>query len=72
MTKRDRGFSSSDQSFPSPDPAFNPGGDDFSVVRMIDGHDPTAEDGQAKIGLDASNVHQPSASRIGDDAFDTD
>ncbi len=33
---------------------FNPGGDDFGVVRIIDGHDPY------KVGTDGSNVHQPS------------
>lgn len=33
-------------------PGFNPGGDDFGVVRIIDGHEPYA------TGLDGSNVHQ--------------
>lgn len=34
---------------------FNPGGSDFGVIRMIDGHDPY------ETGTDGSNVHQPSA-----------
>lgn len=35
--------------------AFNPGGGDFGIVRIIDGHDPY------KVGEDGSNVHVPSA-----------
>lgn len=35
---------------------FNPGGDDFGVIRSIDGHDPY------KVGIDGSNVHVPSSS----------
>lgn len=38
-----------------PGPGFNPGGDDFGVVRMIDGHLPY------ETGMDGSNVHVPSA-----------
>lgn len=40
---------------------FNPGGDDFGVVRVADGHDPY------KVGADGSNVHVPSA---GDPGWD--
>ena len=36
---------------------FNPGGEDFGVVRQVDGHNPTA------TGMEGSNVHQPSAPR---------
>lgn len=32
-------------------PGFNPGGDDFGVIRMIDGHKPY------KGGIEGSNVH---------------
>lgn len=38
---------------------FNPGGDDFGVVRQVDGHDPF------KGGLEGSNVHVPSAGSPG-------
>lgn len=41
--------------------AFNPGGDDFGVVRTVDGHDPF------KGGIEGSNVHVPSA---GDPGWD--
>lgn len=33
---------------------FNPGGADFGVVRIVDGHEPY------ETGIDGSNVHQPS------------
>ena len=53
MGRANRSFSS--QSAPMPE-GFNPGGDDFGVVRILDGHDPY------EIGLEGSNVHQPSSS----------
>jgi len=34
---------------------FNPGGDDFGVIRQIDGHGPF------ELGCDGANVHAPSA-----------
>lgn len=34
---------------------FNPGGNDFGVIRQVDGHNPTA------TGADGSNIHVPSA-----------
>lgn len=54
MGRANRSFSSTDQPTPGVD-GFNPGGDDFGVVRMVDGHDPF------KTGIEGSNVHQPSA-----------
>lgn len=55
MARANRDFSDS----PTPIPkvhGFNPGGDDFGVVRMIDGHDPTG------LGSnEGSNVHVPSS-----------
>lgn len=41
---------------------FNPGGDDFGVIRQVDGHDPY------EIGREGANVHAPSA---GDPQWDT-
>ena len=40
---------------------FNPGGSDFGVVRIVDGHYPY------EGGTEGSNVHQPSA---GDPGWD--
>lgn len=54
MGRANRDFSSTRQSTPSI-PGFNPGGDDFGVIRMVDGHDPYA------LGSDAANVHAPNA-----------
>ncbi len=64
MTRANRDFAETSQPWPKI-PGFNPGGDDFGVVRMIDGHNPT------ETGEEGSNVHVPSAARVGDwdDAF---
>lgn len=54
MSRANRNFGT-----PQPQPTipnFNPGGDDFGVVRIIDGHDPY------QIGCEGSNVHVPSSS----------
>lgn len=37
--------------YPKPHPAFNPGGGDPGVIRMIDGHDPYSG------GIEGANVH---------------
>jgi hypothetical protein len=56
MTRANRNFGEDDPTFRGPGlEAFSPGGDDFGVVRIIDGHNPTA------TGEEGSNVHQPSA-----------
>lgn len=54
MTRKNRSLTDTPRPTPSPDSAFNPGGDDFAMVRMLDGHDPT------NIGQEGSNVHVPS------------
>lgn len=54
MGRANRSFSSINQPTPGV-PGFNPGGADFGVVRMVDGHDPF------RNGIEGSNVHQPSA-----------
>lgn len=56
MTRANRDFSSTPQSIPTI-PGFNPGGDDFGIIRQVDGHDPY------NLGIEGSNVHQPSAPR---------
>lgn len=54
MTRANRDLASESQPLPSID-GFNPGGDDFGVVRQIDGHNPRF------IGEEGSNVHVPSS-----------
>jgi len=56
MSRANRNFSSTPQTQPSPCHGFNPGGDDFGVVRIVDGHDPY------ETGSEGSNVHVPSSS----------
>lgn len=53
MPNRNRELGS-DQADPQP-ANFNPGGEDFGILRTIDGHQAMG------IGLDAANIHQPSA-----------
>lgn len=56
MSRADRNFGENDPEFRGPGlHGFAPGGDDFGVVRQIDGHDPF------KGGIEGSNVHVPSA-----------
>ncbi len=64
MTRANRDFAETSQPWPSV-PGFNPGGDDFGVVRMVDGHNP------AHTGAEGSNVHVPKsgASPEWDDEF---
>lgn len=54
MTRANRDFAETTQALPAID-NFNPGGDDFGVVRQIDGHNPKF------TGADGSNVHVPSS-----------
>lgn len=54
MPAANRTFSSTPQKQPGI-ANFNPGGDDFSVIRIIDGHAPFCD------GLEGTNEHQPTA-----------
>lgn len=58
MSRANRNFGTSDSSIRGVH-NFKPGGGDFGVVRMIDGHDPY------ETGADGSNVHVPSAGSPG-------
>lgn len=57
MAEGNHSFSDDDQTYPTPTPGFSPGGEDFGVIRMVDGHDPWAG------GSAGANVHRPSAGR---------
>ena len=57
MTRANRDFSSTPQATPTV-PGFTGGSaarEPWGIVRMIDGHDPS------NLGIDGSNVHDPSA-----------
>lgn len=51
---RNHSFADDPQPYPSV-PGFDPGGDAFGVIRMIDGHMPWAG------GIDGANTHVPSS-----------
>lgn len=57
MAEGNHDFSDDDQAYPVPTPGFAPGGADFGVIRIVDGHDPWAG------GSKGANVHRPSAGR---------